>query len=87
MDRFLAQAAGAEPDIRAATLSLTVARRPDADDSFDAKTIGHALYEQARLPGASAARRSEPDAEQDAVLVRVPVSAGAVDLTQGVDPT
>ncbi|WP_157180525.1 hypothetical protein [Protofrankia coriariae] len=50
-------------------------------DSFDAKTITHALYEQARLPSTSAARRSELDAEQNAVFARVPVPAGAVDLT------
>ncbi|WP_131784243.1 hypothetical protein [Protofrankia symbiont of Coriaria ruscifolia] len=50
-------------------------------DSFDAKTITHVLYEQVRLPGTSAARRSALDAEQNEVFSRVPVPTDAVDLT------
>ncbi len=50
-------------------------------DSFDAKTVTHALYEQVRLPGTSAAHRSTLEAEQNEIFSQVPVPAGAVDLT------
>jgi hypothetical protein len=51
-------------------------------ESFAAKTETHLLYEEIRLPGTDAGRRTELAREQDQIFDAVPVPSGAPDVAR-----